>query len=512
MKQIALSAFVVSVGVVLAGCSDGNKSIDAAGAQIDAPPSFSLTVTSANGAVVSDPVGIDCPATCSSSFEQGTQVSLMATPDSNYAFTAWSGPACEGQGATCQLTLGSDTVVAATYEEILVPACNPDPMFDPNGDNGFARVAITGTIDGSPTDVAFVPNTGNYIVITQQGDFHYYDGGCDPKNSINAGDIGVPIQSGGERGLLNIEFHPDYATNGLMFVFHTSAGGPDVNSVTRLSLSFADGDMVLADPVRVIDSIKTGNQTNHNGGGLVFAPDKTMLMSVGEGGTPAPGQTTNDLLGAVMRIDPALTGTTAYDYTIPAGNMFDANNPRCYDTSASASDCPELLAIGLRNPFRMSIDGSIVYLGDVGASLEEIHSFDYTDNTMNFGWSTHQGTVNMPGFTDPILEYDRDQEPAITFRAEDPECGSCEEGSASVMIGPVYRGNRYGGMLDGHLIWGEYFHGYIRAYGVTTEGLPSGPSFHVVHDDRVDSMVLGPDGYVYLVERNTRVVYRIVRP
>lgn len=506
MKRIAFCVLLVC------GCSDGNKSIDAAGAAIDAPPSFGLTVTSANGTVVSDPAGIACPDQCSASFSEGARVTLSATAAANYAFTAWTGAACEGQGATCQLTIGADTTVGATYEEILVPACNPDPQFDPNGTNGFARVAVTGTISGAPTDVAFVPGSGNFVVITQTGDFHFYDGGCDPKTSIASGDIGLPVTTGGERGLLNIEFHPDYATNHLVFVFHTSASGPDINSVTRLEMTFVDGDMVLANPVRVIDAIKTGNQTNHNGGGLVFAPDKTMLMSVGEGGTSVPGQTTTDLLGAVMRIEPVLTGTTPYDYTIPAGNMFDSNNPRCYDTADSPSDCPELLAIGLRNPFRMTIDGDVVYLGEVGSGFEEINSFVYTDNTVNFGWGDHDGPVATQPFTDPILSYRRNQEPAITFRAEDPECGDCESGSASIMVGPVYRGNRYGGTLDGHLIWGEYFHGYIRAYGVTTGGAPTGPSFHIVHDDRIDSMVLGPDGYIYLVERNTRVVYRVERP
>jgi len=211
--------------------------------------------------------------------------------------------------------------------------------------------------------------------------------------------------------------------------------------VSRMTLALdGNGNMVLSDPVKIIDFLKTTPANNHNGGGLVFAPDKTLLASVGDGGTSANGQLDNNLLGVVVRINPSLAQGGG-GYTIPAGNMFNPVNPQCSNAANSVSSCPEILAMGLRNPFRMSIDGNIVYLGDVGSSYEEIDSVNYTDNTSNFGWPP-DGPQNQPGYRDPILAYRRNNDPTSTlFRSEDPMGQSTD--AASIIIGDVYRGAAY---------------------------------------------------------------------
>lgn len=80
-----------------------------------APPTNPiLTVTKAGtgtGTVTSSPAGIDCGATCFSSFTSGTMVTLTATPT---GFAGWSGGGCSGTG-TCVVTLTSDTTVIATF-------------------------------------------------------------------------------------------------------------------------------------------------------------------------------------------------------------------------------------------------------------------------------------------------------------------------------------------------------------------------------------------------------------
>ena len=66
-----------------------------------------------SGTVSSDPAGIDCGATCSAYFAQGTTVTLTATPAAGSTFTGWTG-ACSGTGS-CEVTLDSIEQVGAGF-------------------------------------------------------------------------------------------------------------------------------------------------------------------------------------------------------------------------------------------------------------------------------------------------------------------------------------------------------------------------------------------------------------
>lgn len=408
------------------------------------------------------------------------------------------------------------------------PACQTaNVIYDTGGTNGFGRQYVTNASIASfvPIDVAFIPGSFVAFVVASQGGYlHYFNGACDPVNTVDLRSV-LPVgSSSGEQGLLNVEFHPNFATNRYVFFYHTSAAST-VNSVSRMTVSFdTSGNLVLSDRVRIIDFRKgaTSVASNHNGGGLVFAPDGTLLASVGDGGSgqQANAQDVNRLLGKVVRISPSLLAGVG-GYSVPLGNMFPATNPQCSNVTLSAAECPEILAKGLRNPFRMSIDGNIVFLGDVGTTYEEINSLDYRSNTLNFGWPTHDGPVGLstlPGYRNPIIAYRRNVE-AVDFRGEDPM--GTASGSASVMIGDVYRGSDYGGVLDGALLFGDFYDGFNRYVGVVpgidgngtitdTDGVPGS---HLVHEDSISSMVRGPDGYMYMTALyGPPAVYRLVRP
>ncbi len=495
---------------------------------------YTLTVTSApNGTVTSSPSGIDCGTDCSELYADGTSITLTATPADGYGFDGWTGDVCNGATGQCVFTISADTNVSASFSPIVVANCeNAGVTFDAGGTNGFGlqqMISNSPMVVSNPTDIAFIPGGGGaFLVTAQAGWVYYFNGGCDPVNSLdlrktNTGGIGVV--SGGEQGLLNVEFHPDFFSNGYVFFYHTTVSS-STNSVSRMTLTFdGNGNVVLSDPVKIIDFLKTDlTRSNHNGGGLVFAPDKTLLASVGDGGTSANGQLDNNLLGVVIRINPELM-LGAGGYTIPGGNMFDPGNPKCSNVAGNSAPCPEILAMGLRNPYRMSIDGNIVYLGDVGSTYEEIDSFDYRDATINFGWPRYDGTANQIGYRDPILSYSRYDATAESFRCDDPEIydpvmGTCDgTGYASLILGQVYRGSLYNGQLTGRLFHSEFMDGYMRALGVDTSGNRTDMGMHVIHHDGISAMIVGPDGYVYIVTQGGAwgttgpdMVYRLVKP
>ena len=93
-----------------------NMTSDKAATAAFAQQQYTLTVTKAgtgSGTVASNPAGINCGADCSETYNQGTSVTLTATPDSGSTFTGWSG-ACSGTGA-CIVNMTSDKAVTATF-------------------------------------------------------------------------------------------------------------------------------------------------------------------------------------------------------------------------------------------------------------------------------------------------------------------------------------------------------------------------------------------------------------
>lgn len=88
--------------------------------------------------------------------------------------------------------------------------------------------------------------------------------------------------SGNERGLLGLAFHPDFADNGYFFVNYTGTGGH-----TRISrFSLLPGNPDKGDPDSEL-ILLTVNQpfSNHNGGNLEFGPDGYLYIGMGDGGS-----------------------------------------------------------------------------------------------------------------------------------------------------------------------------------------------------------------------------------
>ena len=140
-------------------------------------------------------------------------------------------------------------------------------------------------------------------------------------------DLSDRIDAGGERGLLGLAFHPDFATNRRLFVHYSRAG----DGSTVVSELTASADLQTADPgsERVLFTVPDPF-VNHNGGQLAFGPDGYLYIGLGDGGGGGDplqnGQNTDVLLGKILRIDvDAQDGGRAYG--IPANNPFGLAAP-----------------------------------------------------------------------------------------------------------------------------------------------------------------------------------------
>jgi glucose/arabinose dehydrogenase len=198
-------------------------------------------------------------------------------------------------------------------------------------------------------------------------------------------DIHGQVTAGGEQGLLSVAFAPDYKRSGRFYVYFTDRDANQrVVEYKRASAVRAD-----AGSARVV--LRMADQEgNHNGGLLLFGPDRHLYIGTGDGGGAGDqhgahgnGQNLGSLLGKLLRIDPAAAG--GKPYTVPSDNPFVGRS----------GARGEIYSYGLRNPWRYSFDRSTgdLVIGDVGQ--DKVEEIDFVrrgrGRGANFGWRVFEG-------------------------------------------------------------------------------------------------------------------------
>jgi glucose/arabinose dehydrogenase len=251
--------------------------------------------------------------------------------------------------------------------------------------------------------------SGRLFVVEQPGRIRIVqDGQVVPEPFL---DITELVGCCGERGLLGLAFHPDYAKTGKAFVNYTDRNGDTV--VARYQVSTSDPNRV--DPTSA-ETILTIDQpaANHNGGLLLFGPKDDFLyigLGDGGGGNGQNGQNLSTLLGKILRIDVDRTAG-GLPYAIPPDNPF-VDQPGAL---------PEIWALGVRNPWRFSFDRATgdLWIGDVGsATYEEINYQPASPGGENYGWDQMEGTTcraeaGCNAFVAPVSGFDRDEGCVVT--------------------------------------------------------------------------------------------------
>jgi glucose/arabinose dehydrogenase len=312
---------------------------------------------------------------------------------------------------------------------------------------------------------------------------------------------------GGERGLLSLAFHPDYARNGRFFVDYTMVGSDGVGLVSIISrFRVSEDDPDRADPEsEEIVLEQPQPYVAHNGGQLFFDSAGYLYISFGDGGESAVrqhhAQDPTTWLGKILRIDP--DGDDPY--AIPPDNPF----------AGPDGVLDEIWASGFRNPWRASVDpaSGIVYVGDVGEGrAEEINVIPPDLGGSNYGWCCREGDAPFSGrcfestsvcppdgegLTAPIHEYGHDQGCAVTG-------------------GFVYRGCALPD-LRGTYFYGDYCTGFIRSFVYRSgraedardwsESLAPGDGRTI---DRIAGFGQDALGEIYICDFNGGEVFKIV--
>ena len=289
-------------------------------------------------------------------------------------------------------------------------------------------------------------------------------------------DLTADVVFGGERGLLGLAFHPDFAANGRFFVNYTG----NVGQTRIVELSSSDGGLSAdASSQQVLLEIEQPAR-NHNGGMIAFGPDGLLWVATGDGGGADDrfdqGQRPDTLLGALLRIDVAASG----EYSIPDDNPF-----------ADGGGAPEVFSFGLRNPWRFSFSGDTLYIADVGQrDWEEINVTTIDDASgANFGWPLFEGDACFRGPCEGA-----DVVPPVHTYSHSQGC--------SITGGFVYAGERMP-QLRGHYFFGDYCGGWVRSLD------PQGRVFEWLEpssDRPITSFGQDAAGEIYLTLRTGEVL------
>ena len=202
-----------------------------------------------------------------------------------------------------------------------------------------------------------------------------------------------------EQGLMGLAFHPENDRVYLTFSTEPSLKGRKMDHIVAEYRLRKIGDEFRLDPTREIFR-HSYREPSHHGGTVAFGPDGALYLSTGDGGPQKDpfneSQNPRTLAGKILR--------------------FDVEN--------HAKPPPQIVASGLRNPWRMSFDDhGQLWIGDVGFdTFESLYKFSVPEVVIgrkpppNFGWSQFEGSKRLRGakpfsaFEAPIFEYPNSNE------------------------------------------------------------------------------------------------------
>jgi glucose/arabinose dehydrogenase len=263
-----------------------------------------------------------------------------------------------------------------------------------------------------PDDVAVAPGEPRRLyVVEQRGTIRIAVGGHTLPHPFL--DLRRLVKTSLLQGLFSIAFHPHYARDRRFYVDYVGNDGR-VKVVEYRSRA----GRALPGSARILLDLDVGR--DHYGGELVFGPDGKLYVGVGDGDVAGDAQNPASPRGKILRLDVDEPDST-----------------------------PELVALGLRNPWRFSFDRKTgaMLIGDVGADAwEEIDFLSaHSLNVPNYGWNLYEGrqrTEASPLDPAPVVTG-----PILAYRNPKKRC-------AAVVGGFVYRG-RGSPRLRGRYVYGD---------------------------------------------------------
>lgn len=322
-----------------------------------------------------------------------------------------------------------------------------------------------------PWGLVWLPD-GDMLVSNRSGTLHRISNG-----NVGPEIAGLPeVHVNGQGGLLDLELHPDYASNGWIYITYSSPEGEGNGSHTALMRAKLNGNS-LTDQEVLYKAGPNTRRGQHYGGRIEFDKDGYLFFSIGERGArdDNPQDTSRDG-GKIYRLND--------DGSIPADNPFVGD-----DEAIQA-----MYSYGHRNPQGMALnpESGKIWIHEHGPRGGD--EVNIVKPGANYGW--------------PILSY------GINYSGTEFAKGTEREGMESPIhywvpsIAPsgmtFVTSDKYP-YWQGDLLVGSLKFRYLVHLEVNGDKIEKA---NVVLNDigRVRTVRQGPDGYIYVTTEGNGIV------
>jgi glucose/arabinose dehydrogenase len=359
----------------------------------------------------------------------------------------------------------------------------PQPSGPPVEIKGWRAVRVADGIE-HPWGIAWLSD-GRALVTAKEGHLYLVADGRAQRVEMQ----GLPrVFSGGQGGLMDVAIHP---TDGSRIYMTVSTGASEQNRTTLVRGVFRDGRVSAIETLFDVDPPKSGGA--HFGSRLLWLPDGTLLLTVGDGGNPP------------QRVGAMLAREQAQNHQSHLGKVLrltDDGRPAPDNPLAKRPPArPEIWTYGHRNIQGIARDpgsGRIwttehgPFGGDELNLLEAGHNYGWPLQSFGRDYRTREpvGQPSVPGMVDPLLVWSPSKAPSgLAF----------------------YTGPRYGDW-KGSLFSGGLASRDVRRLILDPQGRVTGQE-RLSIGARVRDVRQGPDGYLYvLTDESNGKVLRIERP
>ncbi|HEY9048878.1 MAG TPA: PQQ-dependent sugar dehydrogenase [Ohtaekwangia sp.] len=324
----------------------------------------------------------------------------------------------------------------------------------------------------NPWGIAFLPD-GKILVTERKGEIRIIENGKLLAEKIE----NVPaVYVHGQGGLLDIIAHPDYATNGWIYMSYAKPGeGGGGTTIARAKLN----GNALTDFQELFTAQPYADSEVHFGSRIVFDGNGHIFFSSGERGTKENAQNLGNHLGKILRLNE--------DGTVPTDNPF----------VGTAGAKPEIWSYGHRNPQGLVYNKTTGELWDVEHGPKGGDELNKVEKGKNYGWPVITYGINYDGtpITD-ITEKEGMEQPVWYWVPSIATCGATQVSSDKY---PNWKNNfLVGALAQTHIARVEVENGKYIKHERILEKI-----------GRVRMVSQGPDGYLYIATESPGMLLKI---